>query len=287
MALQKYAKDPALEQALIKLAGDHRSGATAVARAVLRLVEKTVGTAAEQSATERQQLVAAIFARVIAAHPQMGILYYLNEMFGNLSTLDPSTVRKLIRETVSGIREQQCNNALAFAAQISRGARIITVSSSSAVAWALIQAAPKKIQVIIAESRPKNEGRALARKLHDQGLAATLIVDAALGLLVSECDVVLVGADAVTPEYFVNKIGTLALCRLARDNDTPVFVLSDTYRLLKTDTLPRRQVNHPAREVVAGAQPYAVDNRYFDFIPLKLAVRIICNGRILTPGRLF
>ncbi len=287
MALQKYPKNPALSRAIEKIANDHRSGATKIALDVLRLVGKAAQLSSGQPPIIRRGIINDLLQEVVQAHPQMGILYFLQRALRRMKSFEQPVLRKLSREFKKGIIEQQSANATAFAGYLRRGATVLTLSYSSAVARALVEAQPKKINIVLSESRPKNEGRALARFLHKKNIPVTLTVDAALGLSVPTADIVLLGSDAVTPEYFVNKIGSLALCLLARRFKVPVFVLTDTFRLLSKRQLRRRQIVHPAEEVIARPQPYKIDNRYFDFVPLELVNKVICEGKVLSQRRLF
>jgi len=254
---------------------------------MLHLIERAGVAVRSPSPARRKKIIEDIIDKTIAAHPQMGILYVLRDEIKSTKILDVPALHALTRKITADLSKQQENTAMAFAGVIAPKARIITLSFSSAVAAALLRAAPKKIEVVIAESRPKNEGRVLARTLQQHGVISTLIVDAAMGLHVPECDVVLLGADAVTPEFFINKIGSLSLCLLAREYGVPVYVVTDPFRLVNRGKLPRRQINHSAAEIIAGRALFAVDNRYFDFVPLKLVDRIFCNGEILTVRRLF
>jgi translation initiation factor 2B subunit (eIF-2B alpha/beta/delta family) len=287
MALQKYPKNPALERALARIVNDHRSGATKIALDVLRLIGKAAQLSSGQPPIMRRGIINDLSQEVVQAHPQMGILYFLQRALRRMKSFEQPVLRKLSREFKKGIIEQQSANATAFAGHVRRGATVLTLSYSSAVAQALVEAQPKKINVVLSESRPKNEGRALARFLYKKDVPVTLTVDAALGLSVPTADTILLGSDAVTPEFFVNKIGSLALCLLARQHKIPAYVLTDSYRLLSQRKVPRRQVNHTATEVVPGAPAYTVDNRYFDFVPLELVNKVICNGKVLSPRRLF
>lgn len=96
---------------------------------------------------------------------------------------------------------------------IPQEATLMTISSSSTVLAALQRAhqAERSIRVICLESRPQREGVAFAQRLAEQGIPTTLIVDAAAAHFMRRVQLVLVGADAISPRGLVNKIGTCLL----------------------------------------------------------------------------
>ena len=93
---------------------------------------------------------------------------------------------------------------------------VATVSASGTVRACLGELSRRcRLQVLCAEGRPLLEGRALAASLAAAGIAVTLCTAAAAGGLSGAADTVLVGVDAVGPDWFVNKCGTRALVEAA------------------------------------------------------------------------
>jgi methylthioribose-1-phosphate isomerase len=92
----------------------------------------------------------------------------------------------------------------------------------------LAHAAGIRLHVWVSETRPRMQGASLtAWELAKRGVAHTLVVDSAGGLLMQrgEVDVVIVGADRVARNGDVcNKIGTYDKALAARDNDVPFYV---------------------------------------------------------------
>ncbi len=83
------------------------------------------------------------------------------------------------------------------------------------------------LHVWIDETRPWNQGsRLTAWELGQEGIAHTVIVDSAGGYLMQQgrVDIVLVGADRVTPDGWVaNKIGTYLKAVAAADSGVPFY----------------------------------------------------------------
>jgi methylthioribose-1-phosphate isomerase len=88
------------------------------------------------------------------------------------------------------------------------------------------------LHVWVSETRPRMQGASLtAWELAQHGIAHTLVVDSASGLLMrrGEVDLVIVGADRVAANGDVcNKIGTYDKALAARDNDVPFAVALPT-----------------------------------------------------------
>jgi translation initiation factor 2B subunit (eIF-2B alpha/beta/delta family) len=289
MALQKYPKnlEPAIGRAVDRIIDDHRSGATMLALNTLRVIARTASSLKDHRRSELRSIMMFIVNNIIRAHPQMGILYYVRKRLTRERRITERGIRQLAFDLEAMIGAQQDGNAAALAKKVRPRWTVVTTSYSSSVARALTQAGKSGIRIIVSESRPKGEGHLLAWYLRDAGMEVTLVVDAALGLHIPRAQAVVLGADAVMPGYFVNKIGSYALCLLAREHDVPVYVLTDTFRLVGKNVVPRKQIGHPAREVIRQPQPYAIDNRYFDFVPLDLVGTIIAAGECHTPQDLF
>ena len=113
------------------------------------------------------------------------------------------------------------------------GGRILTHSFSSTVYSAIKATAQQHpIEVVATESRPLCEGKELAQMLTAQGISTTLIADEQALTLLPSCDAVWVGADTVAEEFFVNKVGTLAIAKAAHEGGIPLFVLCDSLKFL-------------------------------------------------------
>jgi translation initiation factor 2B subunit (eIF-2B alpha/beta/delta family) len=81
-------------------------------------------------------------------------------------------------------------------------------------------------------SVPGGEGRAFARRLTRAGIAAEVIADAAVGRASEDASVAFVGADAVTEDGAVNKVGTLIVALAAQQAGIGFYVLAGTSKLL-------------------------------------------------------
>jgi translation initiation factor 2B subunit (eIF-2B alpha/beta/delta family) len=97
-----------------------------------------------------------------------------------------------------------------------------------------------------------------------------------------EVDPVVLGADAVFPLHFLNKIGTYALAELAQFRNVPCFALCTANKFLpRAATSLLRITKHSGDEVWSTFPPgVRVHNDYFEEIPVSLL-----NGVISDQGR--
>ncbi len=157
------------------------------------------------------------------------------------------------------------------------GSIIATTTQSSTTLAALLRAGKEKqIQVLCSESRPGYEGQGLAQKLAAADIPVTLSTDAALLTHLPKAHAVWVGADAIGKDFFVNKVGTLALCLGAKHYGIPVYVLADTLKILPANHPYTSSGDHPAEEVWKDPKPnITVVNPYFEKIPKNLISDVI------------
>jgi translation initiation factor 2B subunit (eIF-2B alpha/beta/delta family) len=165
---------------------------------------------------------------------------------------------------------------------------VLTHSNSTAVRLALWRsmAAGRAFLVVCSESRPMNEGLALAKFLAERGVPVQLVVDAGLFDWLGRADLVLLGADAILQGGIVNKIGTEPLLQAARRIGVPAYVLADSSKWLP-DRLGRfwRVREEPPAEITTLRHPnLVIHNRYFDRSPIHLVTGIAWEGGLSRPG---
>jgi len=166
-----------------------------------------------------------------------------------------------------------------------QGKRIVTLSRSSTlleVIKALVEKGEKP-EILISEGRPLMGGVATAHLYHSMGLKVTLCTDGLIFSLVREGDVIALGADAVTPQYLVNRCGTYPLALVARERGVPFYTFTHTNKLLPPALVPLfRMEDHPPQEVLDNA-PFKIVNYYFDQTPLDYITAAITETGPLNP----
>lgn len=253
------------------LARDHRSGAAEIAdRAAAALVEflKHSGPASGPLAEQLGELAEAIRQ----AQPSMAPLLNLGHRVAQAAAQGRVSQRQLLRALErfrQQLRRAKRQIARRLAARLRPRSVVLTYSYSSTVLAALLAVRSRLARVICSESRPLLEGRRLAEKLGRAGIQVVLVADAALPARVREADAVVVGADAVFAEGYVNKIGTRVLEEQARAARKPFYVLADTSKILPSGVAtPYRIEDKPARELWPRApRGVRVESRYFERVP--------------------
>ena len=100
---------------------------------------------------------------------------------------------------------------------------VVLTHSASTTVRSVIDDLP--LRVLATASEPGGEGRRMA-----QELGITCVEDGDAPSCVADVDAVVVGADAVGGEAFVNKVGTCALAHAAWVSATPFFVVAESYK---------------------------------------------------------
>ncbi|PYT05730.1 MAG: hypothetical protein DMF49_13220 [Acidobacteria bacterium] len=112
--------------------------------------------------------------------------------------------------------------------------RIVTYSATEAVEdlirLGLVRS--RRLEVWLSESRPAGEGVAAAERLARAGADVTLMTDAALFASMSGADLLLVGANALSRDGVIHKIGTSVLVEAASSHRVPVVVVAREERFL-------------------------------------------------------
>ncbi len=266
-------------------AGDRDSGSWAIAR---RAAGGLSLAAAQGEAALREAI-----GQLLAGQPAMAALWNLaNAVAWAWAESDGAAERRVeaveqaARDYVArGDEAAGAISAQAAALLRAHGARrVVTLSWSSVVAGALSAWGGP---ALVLESRPRCEGRSLARALAAQGAGVTLAVDAAARVLLEHGDTILLGADAISPSGISNKIGSWMLAAGARDCRLPVYILAGSEKWWPWP-LPEAagEAQRDEREVLPEPVPgVAVRNPYFETVPFSLVTAVVTPEGPCAPRR--
>ena len=269
---------------------DHRSGASGIAaQAAKELVQLA------QSGTSRAELERLILGLPLV-QPAMGVLVHLADA-ALKAIADPDIPPGAALERAALAFAEQEAVAIDTIAELAgrwiEGAhRVVTFSASGTVRAALeaaarraAEGAPAAPPVLLAESRPLLEGRDLAPVLAHAGLQPTVVVDAALRSLLRPGDLVLVGADRIGWDGWVNKIGTRALVEGAAVTGVPVLVLAPTTRWLPEGVEGEPEGERPGLQVWENPPAgVGIANPTFEALSFAGVERVVCEEGALTPA---
>jgi len=104
--------------------------------------------------------------------------------------------------------------------------------------------ATKHFDIVILEGRPDAAGARAAQFYCDQAhIPCTVVLDSAMGYVMDEIDIVLVGAEGVVENGgIVNKMGTNALATCALANGKPFYVAAESYKFARLYPLLQRDI---------------------------------------------
>lgn len=256
------------------IAGNRESGASALAAEAVALLREAVATA-----TPLDPLARAL----VLAQPSMAPVW--NAVRAALTAVERSSLERYAQQMARANRAlMRYGGALLAPDTPLKRLELVTLSFSGTVA-ALLEdlGARQPITVSCADGLPALEGRRLALRLSAAGLPVTFYSDAALAQALEGADAVLVGADAVTPDWFLNKSGTRMLAAAAAQYGVPVYVCATRDKFLSTAVGARLTVRDESPDEIWPSPPplVTVRNRYFERTPLDLVSAVISDSGVL------
>lgn len=237
-------------------ATDRKSGSSAI------VLTAAAGLAAlAQESPEPDEFAPAFLeaARVLLVHqPAMAALWRLvNDCLIEADAAEShefasDAVAATARSVASRTKRHNDRMIHEFAALAPDRGVIVTTSASTTLeaAFVALGKAGRIQTVYCCEARPGSEGAELAKRLRALRIRAEAIPDAAAAVAVDCADLVVVGADAVTPEGAVNKVGTRPLAAVAEQAGKRAVVVAATAKLVPntiTEVIERRIVADPSR----------------------------------------
>ena len=157
--------------------------------------------------------------------------------------------------------------------------KILTISRSGTLiqVFKLWNQRKRNFRIIVSESRPSNEGKAMAKELLKAGLKVEMITDSMTAKYIPGIDAAIIGADAVLKnQNVINKSGSLSLAILCRYFKKPFYVLTTKskqinkriYKLIHEN--PRHVWNYKHSNLITTNIP-------FEEIESKLITKIITD----------
>lgn len=277
--------------------GDHSSGAWVVAQKTINCLETLVKEKADSKVADFVLEVERVASEILKTHPNMTQLTNLfNVIFCTIENETSNNLLVLSRK-ISGEAKRFSENSkkavtkvAEFGAELITQDSIILTHSNSSTILEIIkraQAEGKSFQVIISESRPVCEGRERAIELAKLGIQTLYLVDAAMSIGVERADLVLLGADSLSEDSLVNKIGSTAVCLLAREAVVPCYAACESSKFTPQKLIATKEPTRDAKEVWDKPPPeISIENYYFDEVPLELFTGILTEDGICTPSEM-
>lgn len=220
-----------------------------------------------------------IVAELVSARPSMAVV--ANRVYRAIAAADsatPDDVATAAHEAI-GRAATADREAAARASEFLSGARVATLSRSGTVLSAIETASPEA--VLVAESRPGGEGRAVAETVSGT-VETTMTTDAAFpGQLEAwDADVLLIGADSILGNgRVVNKVGTFGATVTASALDIEVVVVAATAKI-RPGTTYDSDHRTPGAFGVEDA-PFDIANPTFEATPLESVDSVVTEQGVL------
>lgn len=214
---------------------------------------------------------------------------YYNRIFDTTqeAILNIRQLIKLFRELILKTESRIIKNG---ASLINKDDRILTHCHSSIVEKILISQKNKKISVYNTEARPLMQGRITSKKLIQNGIKTTMIVDSAAEFFISnhsgdlKMDKVMLGCDAISIDgSAINKIGSYGISLACKTNKIPFYVAGTLLKLDSQNTvnIEIRNINEVWKNPIS--KKLNIINIAFDYIPSEYISGIICEFGVIEP----
>lgn len=190
--------------------------------------------------------------------------------------------------------------AITACEKIRDGDVILTYGCSSLLRTVFKRAVEKgiKFRVIIADGRPRLEGREMARHMVNIGIHCTYVLISSVSYIISEVTKVFLGAHAVLANGCVmSRIGSSQVALVAKASNVPVLVCCETYKFterVQTDSFVFNELGDPDNLVATGTVVNPLEgwrdlnsvcllNLTYDVTPASLVDAIISEISVI-PG---
>lgn len=141
----------------------------------------------------------------------------------------------------------------------------------------------KNFEVYNTETRPLFQGRKTALELKKAKIKVTMFIDSAMLTAINgnkKVDKIIIGADALTKNGIINKIGSGMLAELSKKYKIPFYVTADSWKY-SNEKIPIE--NRSLNEVWDKApKNFKIKNPAFEFIDKKYISKIITEFGIMN-----
>lgn len=306
---------PEINKLVNEIANDRLSGASAIARNTVECLDAYAGWVMENeniTSTSPElflQNIIELGQDLVRSQPTMAaVLNAVNftisstrseyEQLGGEIAGDPEKQLKyLCILTQSSARKYIVESKLAlktiagfYKKLIHDGDMIMTISASSAVEELFSEAYHDSVDftVYVPEARPMYEGRLMAERLARMDQKTVLIADSAMFHFLKKCNVIIVGADRVTPNGIMNKIGTYGLAIAAKELKIPFYCVCELTKFIPDLTPIKKLIrDYPEEQIYCMCgddikpEKLSVRNIYFDFTPMKYVAGVLTDGGMM------
>jgi translation initiation factor eIF-2B subunit delta len=190
--------------------------------------------------------------------------------------------------------------AITACEKICDGDVILTYGCSSLLSKVFAKASDegRKFRVVVADGRPKFEGKEMVRRIVNMGVHCTYVLASSVPYIIQEVSKVFLGAHAVmTNGCVMSRVGTSQMALVAKSHNIPVLVCCETYKFterVQTDSFVFNELGDPDDLVDTGLNVNPLEdwrdlssltmlNLAYDVTPANLVDAIISEISVI-PG---
>jgi translation initiation factor 2B subunit (eIF-2B alpha/beta/delta family) len=233
---------------------------------------------------------------IIKMHPNMAslrkkivtVIYTLKKAMRTPKTIDEVKIhtQAKIQELINLAQQKKEIIANAGSKLVTANATIVTIGNSTLVAEILLTAyqQKRKFEVYCLHSAPGGEGLELAENLSRNGITCYVSSDAAMGTLVGQASLILVGTVRIYENGFVNKLGTLPLAIAAQYMKLPFYLAGETDKIMSENEYAVRFYQQDTEELYPSRyKKIKVFNTSYESIPHSMVTKFITEDGVFDP----
>ena len=139
------------------------------------------------------------------------------------------------------------------------------------------------VKVYATETRPRFQGRLTAKEIASAGIETELILDDEVADVIDHVDIVIIGADAITEDGVINKVGSNMVAEIAFNHKKPVYVAASTLKVIKHIDIEERDPKEIWKDAPKNVK---IKNPAFDLVPYKHIKGIITENGVIRPKKI-
>ena len=273
---------------------DHQSGSELITRKAMELYKQRLveGQAAGDDVQGIFDDLVSYSKTLIKSQPNMvllrrqstGLTSFFKRIIksGNKEEVLTLAVEK-VEQMIEEIEENAQKIASIGSKIIASSNKVMTISNSTLVRkiFMTIAAQHRRFDVYNLISHPPGEGKTFAEFLAKNDIKSTIIADSQVGVFLPRMNLVLIGADRLYKDGFINKAGTLPLCLAAKHHNIPVYLAVETGKILfESERAIKITPQNPDEVYKSDNKKLSVENVYYEKTPLELVHKIICENGV-------
>jgi translation initiation factor eIF-2B subunit delta len=187
----------------------------------------------------------------------------------------------VIDDVTDRIESGKRQAAAAAARTFTDGETVFTHDYSSTVLEAIETAVSEgaDLTVYVSEARPRYLGRKTARRLAGMDpVDVHLLVDAAAGHVLDECDRVVLGMDCIVDDQYYNRVGTFPLAAAASRRGVQLDVVGSGTKIVSEGFRFENELRPPSEVMREPVENIEIENPAYEATPMELVDRVITDA---------